>query len=86
MGILALRTPPGLPLSADAKDVQLVIIADQCQVFVDGLRSNHAVEWVFVLRRKTAGPKSVLETDGQWQITCRLDDSNEIVDESLRQG
>ena len=76
----------GLPLAANAEDVELLIIADQCQVFVDGLRSNHAVEWVFVLGRKTASPKSVLETDGQWQITCRLNDRNEIVNESLRQG
>lgn len=80
------RKPLFLPLPADAKDVEPLIVADQCQVFVKRLRRNHAVEWVSVLGRKTAGPESVLETDGQWQITCRSNDRNEIVNESLRQG
>ena len=51
---------------------------------MDGLRSNHTIERVFVLGRKTAGPECVLETDGQWQITCRLNGKNEIVNKSLR--
>lgn len=53
---------------------------------MDGLRSNHAVKWVFVLRRETAGTKCVFEADGQRQITRQLNDRNEIVDESLCQG
>jgi hypothetical protein len=52
------------PLAANTEDVKLLVIANQRQVFVDGLGGEHAVKWVFVLGRKTAGPKSVLETDG----------------------
>jgi hypothetical protein len=55
----------GSPFPANTEHIKLFIIADQCQVFVDRLRSDHAIEGVFVLRRETAGAKSVLEADGQ---------------------
>jgi hypothetical protein len=56
----------GSPFPANTEHIKLFIVADQSQVFVDRLRSDHAVEGVFVLGRKTAGAKRVLETDGQW--------------------
>ena len=41
-----------LPLAAHAKDVKLRIVAQQEQVFVDGLRGEHPVEGVFVDRQE----------------------------------
>jgi len=74
------------PFAAHAEDVKLLVIADQGQIFVDGLRRKHSVEGVFVLRGQTTCPQRVFEADWEREIACRLDGRNEIIDEGLSFG
>ena len=60
--------PRKSPFSPDGELVEAGVVAEQGQVFVNGLGSEQAVEWVFMVAGQTAGAQGVFHRDGKQGI------------------
>ena len=69
-GVEAQGAARELPLPPHTENVKLLVITDQGQIFVDGLRGEHSVEGVFVLCGKATCAERMFEGDWQRHVPC----------------
>ena len=67
-----------LPFASNTEDVQLRVIAEQRDVFVNSLGCDHAVNRVFVVAGQQTGTEGMFRSDGK-QLVARCCNSRDEV-------
>src|SRR5579871_5437906 len=73
-----------LPETPDGELVELGVVAEQSQIFMNRLRGEHAVKGIFVAAGQAAGAEGVFWKDGQQRVSGGGDDREKVFCQFLR--